>query len=249
MELDWVTFGLEIVNFLVLVWILQHFLYKPVLANIERRKAAIARDLADAAERRKEADGLKQQLQDRVASWEKEKEGLRSEALAKVDDERKRRLVALQAELDRESEKRRAVAQHQADEQRRRIDQETVERAGRLASALLQRLASPALEERLVAVLVEDLGQLANDRRRSLADACRNADGKAEVLSAFPVAEESRRKIVAALGQAGGRDVSAEFREEPDLVAGLRVSVGPLVLHASIGDELEFFAGQVAHAN
>ena len=37
MELNWTTFALEAVNFMVLVWILKRFLYKPVLAAIAQR--------------------------------------------------------------------------------------------------------------------------------------------------------------------------------------------------------------------
>ena len=31
MNIDWTSFSLEIINFLVLVWLLKHFLYKPVM--------------------------------------------------------------------------------------------------------------------------------------------------------------------------------------------------------------------------
>ena len=48
MELSWPTFFLEIINFLVLVWILKRFLYKPVLEAVAHRKAVIDKTLADA---------------------------------------------------------------------------------------------------------------------------------------------------------------------------------------------------------
>ena len=38
MALDWSTLALEAVNFLILVWLLQRFLYRPVLAAIDRRR-------------------------------------------------------------------------------------------------------------------------------------------------------------------------------------------------------------------
>ena len=38
MGLDLTTFVLEIVNFLVLLWLLSHFLYRPVQAAIARRQ-------------------------------------------------------------------------------------------------------------------------------------------------------------------------------------------------------------------
>ncbi|WP_054775053.1 hypothetical protein [Methylogaea oryzae] len=41
MELDWSTIALEIVNFLILVWLLKRLLYKPVQDIIAQRRAAI----------------------------------------------------------------------------------------------------------------------------------------------------------------------------------------------------------------
>ena len=52
MELNWSTFILEIINFLVLIWILKRFLYKPVLDVIARRRAGIEKTLSDAREMR-----------------------------------------------------------------------------------------------------------------------------------------------------------------------------------------------------
>jgi F-type H+-transporting ATPase subunit b len=67
MELNWSTFVLEIINFLVLVWILQRLLYKPVLAVIARRRAGIEKTLADAKHLQAEAERLKAQYESRLA--------------------------------------------------------------------------------------------------------------------------------------------------------------------------------------
>ena len=48
MDFDWTTFALEAVNFLILVWILKHFFYRPVLAVIEARRAESEKNLAQA---------------------------------------------------------------------------------------------------------------------------------------------------------------------------------------------------------
>ena len=38
MQFDWTTFILEMLNFLVLVWILQRLIYRPVLAMLDARQ-------------------------------------------------------------------------------------------------------------------------------------------------------------------------------------------------------------------
>ena len=56
MEFDWLTFGFEIVNFLVLVWLLHRLLYRPVLAMIQRRRDEIAAAARAAEARQAEAE-------------------------------------------------------------------------------------------------------------------------------------------------------------------------------------------------
>ena len=55
MELDWSTFLLEIINFLILVWILKRFLYRPVLEVITRRREQVEKTLHEAHSLRAEA--------------------------------------------------------------------------------------------------------------------------------------------------------------------------------------------------
>ena len=88
MEFDWTTFALEIINFLVLVWILQRFLYKPVTSAIAERKAGIEKTLADAQAVQAEAESLKRQYENRMANWEHEKAQARVQLLQEMDAER-----------------------------------------------------------------------------------------------------------------------------------------------------------------
>src|SRR5690242_10584284 len=50
MHPDWWTIGLQTINFAILVWLLHRFLYKPVLAMIDARKAEIRRQFDAAKE-------------------------------------------------------------------------------------------------------------------------------------------------------------------------------------------------------
>ena len=48
MLIDWFTVGAQALNFIVLVWLMKHFLYQPVLDAIDAREKRIAAQLADA---------------------------------------------------------------------------------------------------------------------------------------------------------------------------------------------------------
>ena len=68
MEVDWTTFALEIINFLILVWILKRFFYHPVLDVIARRRAGIEKEMADAKAVEEKARVLEQQYENRLVS-------------------------------------------------------------------------------------------------------------------------------------------------------------------------------------
>ena len=55
MPIDWFTVVAQAVNFLILVWLLKRFLYKPILHAIDEREKGIATQLAEAVAKKAEA--------------------------------------------------------------------------------------------------------------------------------------------------------------------------------------------------
>jgi F-type H+-transporting ATPase subunit b len=52
MLIDWFTVVAQVLNFLILVWLLKRFLYRPILNAIDVREKRIAAEVADARRRR-----------------------------------------------------------------------------------------------------------------------------------------------------------------------------------------------------
>ena len=48
MLIDWFTVAAQLVNFLILVWLLKRFLFKPITSAIDAREKRIATELAAA---------------------------------------------------------------------------------------------------------------------------------------------------------------------------------------------------------
>lgn len=63
MHLDPWTLGLQAANFLVLVWLLHRFLYRPVLGIIAARQAAADKLTADVQAEKTAAESLRQSLE------------------------------------------------------------------------------------------------------------------------------------------------------------------------------------------
>ena len=246
MELNWVTFVLEIVNFLILIWILKRFLYKPVLGAISQRKSAIDKTLFDAKARQAEAQGLERQYRDRLDDWEKEKASLRSEVVEEINKQRVRLMAALDSSLEQEREKARVLEQRRLEDLKRRAEEEGAANGVKFTARLLARIASPELQARLVDLVLEDLPRLPDEQLQAIRNVCRTGC-LIKTTSAFSLPEALRSTIVEKLRDITQDSNAVEFYEDIRLLAGLRISVGPWVLRANLEDELEFFAGSVRH--
>jgi F-type H+-transporting ATPase subunit b len=56
MLIDWFTVAAQLVNFLILVWLLKHFLFKPITNAIDTREKRIATELANADAKKADAE-------------------------------------------------------------------------------------------------------------------------------------------------------------------------------------------------
>ena len=242
MEFNWTTFALEILNFLVLVWVLQRFLYKPVANTIAQRKAGIEKTIVDARTAQAEADAHKREYESRLDDWAREKEMARAQLLEEIGTERAHLLAALHASLDQEREKSRVLEERHNVQIRRMAEEVARARGGQFVARLLSRLASADLERGIMDTLLEDLSRLTEADLQALRAAGVEAAYRIKVTSRYPIAKDGRDVLAQALGRLLGKPVACEFAEAPELLAGLRITLGAWVLHANLRDELRFFA-------
>ncbi len=88
MNFSWWTFALQAANFLILVWLLRRFLFKPVSAIVARRKEEIARGMAEASAEKQKALNLQRELQAQRAGIEAERQKAIEEQGAQLAAER-----------------------------------------------------------------------------------------------------------------------------------------------------------------
>lgn len=242
MELNWSTFVLEIINFLVLVWILHRFLYRPVLDIIAQRHRQIEGVLAEATRQREEGETLKKQYENRLVEWEGEKAAARKTLEGEIAEERGRRREELKVELEAERRKAQVIDERERDERDKRIEGMALDIAGRFATQLLTRIAGPEVERKLVEVALEDLPDLPPGELGELRRAWRAEEGAVEVTSAGVLDEVQRRALEEGLEKLLEHAVTCRYREDPSIISGLRIRVGAWMLQANLEDELKSFA-------
>jgi F-type H+-transporting ATPase subunit b len=243
LELDWTTFVLEILNFLVLVWLLKHFLYRPVKGVIAKRQKGIEEQLRQADEKQQQAEALREQYENRLSDWESEREQGRQQLQREIEEERQRLQAVLQQEIEAERERASVLGKRELEEQRRQIEVNALEQGAHFVARMLEAIASPEVQGKLFEHLLEELEHLPPAQREALHSAVEN--GKrvvADVMSAFPLDEAQQQQLQEQLGKRVPHPLQYAFHVDRKLIAGLRITIGPWVMHANLHDELKTFA-------
>jgi F-type H+-transporting ATPase subunit b len=242
MQLDWSTFILEIINFVILVWLLKHFFYKPVMNIIARRKQAIQETLDKSEKIREEAESLKSQYENRLEDWEKEKETARIKLHHEIEAERKLELQKLTKSIQQEKERADVLMQRHQASTMKKNEKLAIEQGMAFSTRLLSRLANPDLEASIIHIILEDIGNLSDEKKNELQKAGAETKEPVRVSSAYKIEKANRDAIKNILADIFKKPVEIEFKQDSSLLAGIHIDIGSWNLQASLQEELKYFA-------
>jgi F-type H+-transporting ATPase subunit b len=239
MLIDWFTVAAQVLNFLILVWLLKRYLYKPVLDAIDAREMRIKSELADAAGKQAEAQTERESLRTKNAAFDAERAGLMAAAAEQGTAERSR----LMGEARQEAGGLRAqYAQAlRADEARlggqiSRLAQEQVFAAARQA---LTDLCDTRVEDRIADAFLHRLRAMDAGNKALLATAFGSAADAALVRSSIELSAEQRTAIQKTLNTVFAADIPLRFDTNPDVICGIELSVGGQKLSWSVAEYLD----------
>jgi F-type H+-transporting ATPase subunit b len=236
MKFSWWTFALQAANFLILVWLLQRFLFKPVKAIVARRKEEISRALTEASAEKEGAERLKQEVEAKESGIAAEREKILDEGRAQLSADRQKMLE----EARGEAEKIRDQALKRLDEERTAAGDELYERtialATSLAERLLRELAFPSIEHPFLERVMNYLDQLSADERDKLFSAA-SAEGLL-VTTAHPLDAPEQTQWRGQLAKRLGTDTGIKFSADPALIAGALITFPHAILRFNWRDSL-----------
>ena len=224
MLIDWFTVGAQVLNFLILVWLLKRFLYKPILHAIDAREKRIAAELADADAKKAEAQKERDEFQHKNEEFDRQRDDLLSKAQDEVKAERQRLLDEARQAADALRAKRQDALQREQQSLNDEITRRTREEVFAIARKTLTDLAGTSLEERMSDVFVRRLRELDGEAKESLAKALKTSADPALVRSAFDLPAEQRAAIQQALNETFSADIHVRFETAPNVISGIELT-------------------------
>lgn len=237
MQFHWTTLVLQMLNFAVLVWLLQRFLYQPVLRTIDARRAAIAKEYAEAQRAQRSA-------QEQLIALESQRAAIAAErvqALNSAAAEAERQLDLSKAQAQRDVNALVEQSRKQLEQDRTELLAEARAAAFELGAQIARRLLAQQPEklrsEAWLEQIEQHLRELPQARRDELANQLAQG-GVLTVVTALSLDRDSRERWQAHLRALLVPTLAVEYTVDPALIAGAELHFPQTVLSFSVGSAL-----------
>ncbi len=239
MLIDWFTVGAQALNFLILVWLMQRYLYKPIRRAIDEREKLIATELANADAKKAAAQKEHEEFDHKNAEFDQQRAALLNKATNDAQAERQRLLDEARRAAAALSAKRQETLRNEEHDLHQAITKRTQQEVFAIVRKALTDLATASLEERLGEVFTRRLREMDGKAKEGLGGALKTASGPGLVRSTFDMPAEQRAAIQNALNETFSAEVRVRFETAPELIAGIELSTDGQKVGWNIADYLE----------
>ncbi len=224
MLIDWFTVAAQVLNFLLLVWLMKRFLYQPILRAIDAREQRIAHQLADATAKDAEAERQCAAFKSRNDAFDRQHDARLQQLSEEIATERQRLLAEARAQADALTAMQREALRTEV----RSLNQTIARRASQEVLAAVRKtmvdLAGASLEEQMTHVFIRRLRALGDAGKATLAEAILTGPKAALVRSAFELPSAQRAALKSAFDETFKVDIGLRFETAPALVSGIEWS-------------------------
>jgi F-type H+-transporting ATPase subunit b len=248
--IDWFTVVAQAINFLILVWLLKRYLYRPILHAIDERESGIAAQLAQAEAMKAESQKERDDFLYKNDAFDQDRAALLKRAADEANAERQRLLDQAREDADALRAKRQEALRNEQRSLNRDLARWTQKEVFAIARKTLADLAAASLEQRMAGVFVQRLRALTGTAKEQLAAGLKTSTVPVRVRSAFDLLSETRAAIQQALNETFSADIRIQFDTVPELVSGIELSANGQKVAWSIADQLanlEKTAGEILH--
>lgn len=238
MLIDWFTVVAQALNFLILVWLLKRFLYKPILDALDAREKRVAAELANADAKMVEAGQEHDEFERKNQEFDQQRAALLDNATAEVAAERQRLLDEARKESDTLRTKWQEALRSEHQSLSEELSRRTREEVFAIARKTLGDLATPNLEEQMTDAFICRLRELSSEEKEGLQSAFKAPSTPAIIRTTFDLPAAQHRAIENVVKDVLGIKTQLQFETAPDLVSGIELTANGHKIAWSIGHYL-----------
>jgi F-type H+-transporting ATPase subunit b len=224
MQINWFTIVAQLLNFLILVWLLKRFLYQPILDAIDAREKRIAETLQQAAATREQANSEQKKFKSLNAELDSQRTALLQQANAQADLESQKMLAKARLAADALVQTRRQEQLRDIQSLRHEIHNLTTTEVFALTREILSGLAGTSLEASMTTVFIAKLQEMPEANRLKIIQALSRSPAGGTIYSSLPLTTEQQHQLQLSINDWVGSPVPLQFNVTKSLVCGVKLS-------------------------
>ncbi len=236
MLINWFTVVAQIINFLLLVFLLWQFLYKPITKTMQKRHEHLKSQWEESQTERENAQREAESYRQKQKQLERERQELLAEAKEEAANERQELIKKARHEVLKKQEEWEESLKKEQDRLIGDLKEKITTEVYRIARHVLKNLADVELEKQIVSVFLHRLDNLDEKERETIS----TSNQQVQVLSSFNLSEEMQNNIINFLSREKKTDnVNVDFGQSQDLVCGIKLKNGDYEIAWNLHDYLE----------
>lgn len=239
MQINWFTVIAQIINFLVLVWLLKRFLYKPILKAIDEREKKIESQLKNADNKVVEAKKEQEEFKKKNEEFEQENKERMDKAVIETNLERQKLMEMARNEAAELRLKLQNSLSEIQENLHRDIAQKTQQEVFAIARKTLADMASQSLEEQSTSLFVKRINELKKDEKQQFIKAFKSESTPILIKSAFELPKQQQSEIHKAVTEMLGTETQFQFKTAPELISGIELTSNGYKVAWSISEYLD----------
>ncbi len=244
MAIDWITVSAQIVNFLILVWLLKRFLYQPVIDAMERREQRIAGQLTEARGREHQADESQQHYRDRANELERRYDGIIARAEEQAEQQKRQLMDEARSEVAEARRNWRRQTEQEKQEFLKLLQQKAADAIQQIARKALSDLADAELGEQVIRSFINRLKSLDQPSREKLS----STSEPIRIASAFELDSTVRGRLTRAVHEHIADGIDVNYTQSPELLCGIELSSGGRRLSWNLAEYMEALTASIDEA-
>lgn len=217
--IDWSTVLFQIINFIILVFLLKKFLYGPIVKVMEQREQEILDREANAQQKFQQAEQTTKDYQHRIEKFENEKEENIKEMHQEISQQKQNLIKESKEEVSQLQEKMKEEIHQQANTAMKQLKEQLSIHACTLAKKTLNDLADASLEAMVFDVFVKKLENLDEQELKTISKSLKQ-ENKAHLVSSFKISKEQEETIEKTVHQLADTDISLTYSQKDTLGCG-----------------------------
>jgi len=246
--IDWITVSAQIINFLVLVWLLKRFLYQPVIRAMDKREQRIAEQLTEAQRREQQAQEQQHLYEEKSAELDRCREAIIDQAKEESEREKRQLMDKARAEVSEKQLQWQQQVDQEKEEFFKNLRAKSADAIQATSRTALSDLANAELETQVIESFLSRIKSMDKKNRQALLRAMGNKCEPFRIHTVYALDSTLRSRITRAIHEHVMEGVEIEYGESEKLLCGIELSGGGWRLSWSLADYMDDLDKRVEQA-